>query len=512
MKHQRAKRFTAFLLSGALLTTGFLSAMPALTASAVTEEIKTSGGLEYRYIVKNSTSCILKRISDKNSGWTITSTEDLTIPDKIPGTNYVIKELGYQNEPVLHSKNANQTRVKTIKLPKQVETINYKAFWWEEVPALTDLYVNLNTLKSVNQQTFGSNSALEHLYTYSSSNPIETVGAFENYFGLVTADYTALAGDCFKIKYESMNGKLTLLNAVCVSPYGKKLAYEYATKIAHEYGMDASNLPKKTKLEMVYNYIDSHVRYSVICDKDNNCMNTLKNTPLSMLALHSGVCGGYAYTFQMLCKASGLTVTDSPATSEVVCVSLPEHVVNAVRLSAGEGYYMVDCTAGCFMKKGDPTLQYGNMYCYGINTTNQQVNNTAVPFPVNQLATGAFQSGHSFIKFQSSNLNGVRIEIYNRNNPSTEFTYFTVTPTPAVGSTCKPYEFTKQDTLYQFVPGSSYLGVKVGGQALNMNQNSQNVTIGGRTYRVIFEVRNFDSSQPQTCLNSNYYYFSVAPV
>ena len=521
MKHKSTKRFVAFLLSGAMLATGFAGAMPALHASAATELTTVSNGLKYRYIVKDSTSCVLKRVSDANNDWSLTTKSSVTIPDKIPGTNYVIKELGHENQAIIHSNNASQTRVSTLQLPKQVEKINNKALWDTEVPVLSELYVNLNSLKNCSENAFGSNCYVQNLYAYDSSKgsyvSTRTVANFEKYYGVVNAQYTALAGDLFRINSSALDGKLTFLNAIAVSPYSKRVGYEYAQKIAQTNGFNSTSVSKQLKLQMIYDYLVSHERYSAIYDTAGNRMGAMSGSALSALALNSGVCGSFAHAFEMLCRASGFNISDNPATSEVVCVGVPGHALNAVRLSASDGYYIIDCTAGhdcpVFMRtKGYQNVQFNNMYCYGTSTTINQVNSNAVPFSASMLSGNEFLSGNSFVKIINNAGGGLKVEVYDKNNTSRKFINYNAVIKPAVGSTCTLSQIADMGTLPQYISSYCYFAVRIGGVVLDLSKNTQVITTGGRQYRVTFETRNFGNGQQQVCSNSNYYFLSITPV
>ena len=517
MKHKSAKRFTAFLLSGAMLATGFAGAMPALHASAATELTTVSNGLKYRYIVKDSTSCVLKRVSDANNDWSLTTKSSVTIPDKIPGTNYVIKELGDQGQAIIHSNNSSQTRVSSITLPKQVEKINYKALWETEVPNLSTLKINLNTVKNCNADAFGS-SNIQNVYAYDTTSSqyvtTGTTAGFEKYYGLVGADYIACEGDIFKVKSASMNGKLRFLNAISPSRYAKKLGYEYAKKIAATYGFDKTNISKQVKLEMIYDYMMSHLRYSRLSDSENNIMSTMCGGSLSTLALNSGVCGGFAHSFEQLCRASGFTVTDNPTTSEVVCVGSPGHAQNAVRLSASEGYYIVDCTKRAditFMrKKGYENVQFTTMYSYGVSSISSEVIN--VPFSASMLSNNDFASGNSFMKVINNAGNGLKVEVLDKNNTNNRFINFNAYTKPAVGATCKLSQIAIQNPLPQFISSYSYFKIRIGGTDVNLTQNPQTVTVNGRQYTVRLETKDFGNGQPQVCSCPNYYQLTITPV
>ena len=218
----------------------------------------------------------------------------------------------------------------------------------------------------------------------------------------------------------------------------------------------------------------------------------------------------------MLCRASGFTITDNPSASEVVCVGVPGHALNAVRLSASEGYYIIDCVAKrddpVFMRtKGYENVQFSNMYCYGTSTTLNQVDSNAVPFSASMLSDNQFRGCNSFVKVINNAGGNLKVEVYDTNNTSCKFINYNAVIKPAVGSTCTLSQIANQSTLPQYLSGSCYFAVRIGGEVLDLSQKTQTVTSGGKTYNVAFETRNFGSGQKQVCANSDYYYLSITP-
>ena len=518
MKHKSVKKITSLLLSGALLAMGTAGIMPAIHASAASNEkvvTDSSTGLKYRYIVNGTNTCILKRVSDNGSDWSMTKHSAVTIPDKIPTTNYTITELGADNEAIIHSSSTGSGNIKltTLTLPKTAAKINSQALYNTEIPELYTLKLNLNNLTECKSNAMGTNGKLHTVMAYNGSgySTTNTVGGFNQYYGLASAEYQAMTGDCFKLKNASLNGRLSFLNAVSVTPYCKLVGYEFAKKIAHDNGFDSASLSKQKKLEMVYNYICSHVRYSALYNTQNEYMGDLRGTALSALALNSGVCGSFAHSFEQLSRASGLTVGSTPGTSDVICVGLPGHAANAVRLSASEGYYMVDCTARNFMMTGyykDPSqASLLSAYVYGIDTTLSEVNQTQTSFSPSQLAGPDFCPGNSFIKIVNNASTNIDIEVYDKNNNAASFIKYTAHPTPAVGSTCYSQNFNVTTDQPLYVSSYVYFGVKVGGVNINMNGTVQNVTINGQTYKVQFRTLNYAQTgmTPKSAYTDDYY-------
>lgn len=177
---------------------------------------------------------------------------------------------------------------------------------------------------------------------------------------------------------------------------------------------------------------------------------------------------------------------------------------------------MIDCTAcrtdPCFMKRGNPNQQYGNIYNYGLTTSRSEHLNNGIPVPVNQFATQPFASGHCYMKIINNAGNNLKVEIYDKNKTTCKFVNYNAVFKPVPGTTCKISQFADQETLPQYISGYCYFAIKIGGVVINPNLTLQTITTGGRQYRVRFETRNFGGDQPQACANSNYYFLSITPV
>ena len=174
MKHKSVKKITSLLLSGALLAMGTAGIMPAIHASAASNEkvvTDSSTGLKYRYIVNGTNTCILKRVSDNGSDWSMTKHSAVTIPDKIPTTNYTITELGADNEAIIHSSSTGSGNIKltTLTLPKTAAKINSQALYNTEIPELYTLKLHLNNLTECKSNAMGTNGKLHTVMAYNGS-------------------------------------------------------------------------------------------------------------------------------------------------------------------------------------------------------------------------------------------------------------------------------------------------------------------------------------------------------
>ena len=211
--------------------------------------------LKYRGHITGPNSCALWAVSDhykNDDDWSLTKTKTLELPDKFQGTDYVITELGDQEEPVFFSYDTDQICLETVFLPKQTEIIRENALAYYTAPQLTQVYINLSSLKSCSEDAFYYGSPLHDVYVYDEASDtytdIETIADFEQCFGLLHTEFTAIPDglDLFRLKDASQNGRLTFLNAICSTPFGSRLAHEYAKKIASENSFDAPRLSKQT--------------------------------------------------------------------------------------------------------------------------------------------------------------------------------------------------------------------------------------------------------------------------
>ena len=541
MKHKSVKKITSLLLSGALLAMGTAGIMPAMHASAATADpsyvTDNAAKLRYYYeIIPGTNNCKLERITDLNGTWSLTTKTAITIPSTITVKNgntsstYTVTELGgFQNQAVIHSNNPDHTRVATLTIPNTVKRINRQAFIDYEVPALTTLKINVGALNYCAPDAFGRNCNLTSIKIYNpSSNAYNintnTKSSFENYYGaLLTTTYKACNGDLFKLNNSSLANKLTFLGAVSTSPYYKQVAYEYAQKIAQDNGFTATNISVQKKLEMIYNYMKTNVRYSYILDTENERTTAFGASPLGVLAFHSGICEGIAYGFEYLCRASGINVTNSASTSSVLDVSLPAHLANAFRFSSNQGYYMIDCTTSSFMTTmGYETAGFSDAYVNDKNTLNH--NRSTIPFSYSNLNSANFCEGNSYFKIETQINDSMDVEIYDKNNPNCKFTKFIAKPKNVIGQSYKPEQFagtSEYNPNYnpptefpQYVSSYVYFGIKVGGVVINTTSgSSQNITVNGHTYKVQFQTRNYAQTgvAPRSAY-SDYYYLSITRI
>ena len=532
MKHISQTRITAFIMTGVLLTSGITGAFPALTAQAAgsTDEITIDlvNHLRYRYVITGTNKCVLRRVSDEN-GTKITNRTNLELPDKIPGSNYEICELGYNGEAIM-----NSSSVKSVQLPNCVKRINNNALYNGEIPNLKTLRLNLKGLDYCDASAFGHYSELKNIFAYNKKtcgyDNLGTISNFEKYYSLVyqyddngnllknaagNPLYTqyqcttnegndSYLGKVFRLTDENLTGEATFLNAVDNTPYCKNLGYQYAIKIVSDNGFDAPDLTKQQVLEMIYNYLRTHERYSRIRTAESETLSGLMGTSLSALALNSGVCGSFAHSFEQLCRATGKFTFGSTASgSDVVCVGMPDHVVNAVRLSPNQGYYIIDAsqfpnTAHFMQTVNYRTTEFTSAYLYGTSYSEDEVQKTAFNFTTGMLANQSYCGGDCFMQIANQGIAGLKVEVYYTNHPSRKYINYTGHATPNVTSSANVSTFSDLNTLPQFIPSTCYFTIKVGGKVIStsaqMHGKEQKVTVGNKTYNVVYNVLTYAST------------------
>lgn len=493
-------------------------------AATLTEKSVTVGDLTYRVYLKNSSDCILRTVYTKNNANKyLTNKTTLTLPDtlKIDNKYYRITELGYNGEAIIHNHTADSSKLNSLRLPTCVEKINSKAIYDSELSKLNTLELNLKNLNYIDTYAFGSSTKITDLKVLSNSGEYistNNIYDFERYLkatsAVVTPYRTETDVDLFILcqsPYDqgnsfcnNQNAALMLLDALAYSPYSLNLAYDYAVQIAEENKFTDRSLSKQVKLELIWNYLKTSARYSALYSTQGYRLDELKRGPLGALALHSGTCRSLAIAFEMLCRASGLNVTDNPATSDVVTIGVPGHAFNAVRLSASEGYYIVDCTTdGVFMK----TEGYKNNYgmTARISYTSAGTESQSIQFAPSKLASKSFCEGNSFVRVDNNSNDTLSVQIYDSNKPSCKFINYFTNPTTKKGVKYDLDEIVKTENKWLYVSSYSYFTVKVGGQTINTNGTPQTVTIGGVKYKIAFKTLNYGAQQEQASAYQNYY-------
>ncbi|MCQ2469346.1 MAG: transglutaminase-like domain-containing protein, partial [Ruminococcus sp.] len=477
---------------------------------SVTDE---ATALTYWYVPTSKTTCTLRRITNKGDSWSLNGVTSVTIPDKIPTTNYVITEIGYAKEAIIHSKVLDKT-VTAITLPSTLKRINHRAMYCTELPHLSTVSLYLDSLEYCAPDVFGGNKNwVQHINVYDSTVKkfvaVDTVEKIEKYFDIVyhiDADgnkvptiYTATdkcspeMTDCsFQLKDSSFDAKLQFVNALYGSPYCIAMASKYAQKIAAENNFTSSEFSAHTKLMMIYNYIHSHARYSRLYSTDNMAMDGLFGTSFGVLGAHSGVCGALSYAYESLCRASGLNVTDSPYDSDVMYAEFPGHAVAVVRLSPEDGYYVTDLADCQFMKgKCDGFVNLHGVGLYGTGEPG------FVPTAVNRdatydiLSTNEYCPGYTLVKIKTETDHGLRVEGYNANKTNEKYFDYIAQPRTVLYQDYSCDDLCITDEIVLYVESDCDKTFRIGGVELDPKLEQQTVQVGTNKYQVTQKILDF---------------------
>lgn len=360
--------------------------VPAFTAhgEVIADDMSEAriGDLTFRYVpdMPRKGECTLTSVSDSSDKLTIAKHAALEIPEKLGG--YTVTALGADSEPIALNSEDEKVSLTTIKLPHSIREIHPYALNEDYITSLDTLYIDFTNLEKVGRYSFGFHPRLSEVCVY---DPIDeayypTSDDIDKFRELVSIEGVKFSlipnkSNCYMLaesEYEAnpnLNGKLEFLDELGQSQYEYIVAQMYAKEIVEKYGFDGPSLSRVQKMEKITNFIRTNTRYSVLYTysndpKDAVRLDNLKNSPVSAIAFHSAVCGGLAYEFDML---SRISIGDEIATRDrdLLCVWIPGHVVNAVRLEHSDdnrGYYVVDNTLTVFMQcAGDAASHYDDV-------------------------------------------------------------------------------------------------------------------------------------------------------
>ncbi len=499
----------------------FQNADYSITVSAASEAgvityVNSKEKLGYMFVPhSDGKTCTLYRIYDNISGntWRINSKNSLTIPstlkDNATGKTYTVTELGYENQSIFHNYNDSKVLVSTLTLPSTVKKINRLAIFESEAVGLKTLNINLDALEYCSSEAFGATPII-NLNVYNSSNgkykSVSNVSSFESAFSsVINADYVSVNSTddgIFKPVSSAIDGKLTFLNAIIDLPYTKRMGYEYAKKIVADYNINAASSAQQ-KYEMIYNYLTTHNRYSGLYTTFGERMLALQNSSLSNLALHSGVCGSYAYAFEQLCTASDVSA---------LCIWLPQHVANVVSLD-GQSYYVIDCTGNVFMRgsgEGAYSSVIDSAFSYGIDTTPNEVSTTTRKV---NISSAKYCDSFSYAIIKDMTNSNFEISLYDKNNTGKKYVnYTTRSDIPKNGTKTKLNSLVPTKDVAQYIDSHTYynLSIKKGNTTFKLNNvfhgnKNSAFTIDGVKYNCCVETLDYSSDVSPHSSYKNYF-------
>ena len=328
------------------------------------------GDLTFSYIpdLPGKGECTLAFVSESSDNVKISNHDTLIIPEKLG--SYTVTALGYDYNSI--TRNAENAKVKltTVKLPHSIREIHAYSLHEDRIPHLDTIYIDFAELEQVERYSFGYTPNLSEVCVYDAVDEAyyptsDDIVKFRELVSIEGVKFSAipdipngymLAESEYR-REPGLNGRLEFLNELGQSRYEYIVAQMYAEEITKKYGFDDPALSKVQKMEKITNFIRANTRYSLLytynaSPEKATKLENLKNSPTSAIAFHSAVCGGLAYEFDIL---SRISIGDETATRDrdLLCVWLPGHVVNAVRVEHtddNKGYYVVDNTMAVFMQ------------------------------------------------------------------------------------------------------------------------------------------------------------------
>lgn len=339
----------------------------------------TVGDFTFRYIpdLPRKGECTLASASDSSDNITISNHDTLEIPEKLG--SYTVTALGSDSNSITRNTENAKVRLTTIKLPHSIREIHAYSLHDDYITALDTLFIDFTNLEQVERCSFGFTPKLSEVCVYDAADDAyyptsDDIDRFRELVSIEGVKFTAIPDEpnCYMLaeseyrREPGLNGRLEFLNDLGQSRYEYIVALMYAEEIIKKYGFDDPSLSKIQKLEKITNFIRGNTRYSVLYTynadpEQSKRLENLKNSPTSAIAFHSAVCGGLAYEFDMLSRIS-IGGETADVYRDLLCVWLPGHVVNAVRVDHSDdnrGYYVVDNTLTVFMQcAGDAASHY----------------------------------------------------------------------------------------------------------------------------------------------------------
>lgn len=520
----------ASLSIAAALFVQFNAFVPVPTVSAAGEET-VIGDLTYLYVPNSPSNgeCTILSIYDDEDKH-VSQHDTVIIPESIG--DYTVTAIGDDTQGVIISRKTDETPVTTIKLPNSIKEIHKRALVDADLPCLTDLYVNVNDLEEVGVDTFGLYTRLTEVYAYDKEDEVyyatsDDLDKFKELLGICDIRFTPMEGkdSCFMIckeDYENnkcVNGRLEFINEAACSPYTRKIGYLYAEEAIEKQGIKDTRLNNLEKMEKIVNFMRGNTRYSVLYpynEDQSKCreMMNLSGSAMSTIGFHSGVCGGLAHGFEDLCRAAmGHEIVDEK--QDVLCVGVPGHSLNAVRLDHNsETYYMVDNTnAGFLQGVGKSCVgEYGGKgsnfkytgYIYGVfgsiaesDASNHDIYVTDDP--------NLFYDGYSYVYFRDETNGALHIEMGDKNDVKNNFIDFTSYPLTSPNLYLEQMPLTKcgegqgDGGLNFYIEPNMYYGMKISnskGEAEFSADGEHEFTLGDVKYVCSVNVRDYKTETP----------------
>lgn len=360
----------------------------------------SSNGVNYTYETNNNKITITKVTLDS----TVSSNATIVIPQTINGNSVI---------SIGNSAFQNCSKIGTLKLPMSMESIGDSSF--QACTNMNTIYIP-KTIKSVAGSAFGPTTKVTTLYIRNSENSSKKIQNGTDIKNLISNVMIKGNGQLDQFITCTSNGTITrygmfeLIDSLAYSPFLENIYSSYATEIVNS--IIPSNTSDIEKMQIIYNYVLSTVRYSKIFSGTNdNCLNNTHQKALGGLMCYSGVCASEADTIYYLGKAAGL---------DVKTLGVPGHRLNLFSPSGTSLYYYIDITANTFCS---------GYSLYGSDSELSNTKVTATDGSICQIASNHYGST-ILVQIKNNKNTNFNISLTDANNSSKNFCkYLAVSPT-----------------------------------------------------------------------------------
>ena len=416
MKKACAIMLTGSLLLGSTAIEPFSSAfIPALTASAAqTSYTYTENGVTFTYTVSNRIATIT-RIDLAN---TCSNSFYLYVPSMLNG--YPVRRI------VKRAVKNNGAKIVSLTIPRNVLYIEDYAFDSKTCKNLKSVTLH-DSIQKIETSTFGETQTITSAYVMCSDGKKLTINrsAIENIAGNLTL--TGKNNDMDRFYTCTSSGTLqadpmtVIINSLSNSPLVNNICKSKALSIIHS--LTPSNATEVEKMQAIYNYVVTTVRYSKITYSSGEPYVGLNQRPVGTFFFNSGVCAGMAQAVLYLSEAAKL---------DVKYISTSSHAWNLFKPSDKTKYYIVDTTACKF--------------CIGGGATTSQTYN-GVTYPLAE----TFLGNTILVKVMNNSSRKFNVYLADRNKPTYPYcSYSASSPDDNQILSCAQLKKNKEKKLYMY--------------------------------------------------------------
>ena len=265
--------------------------------------------------------------------------QKVTVPSKINGADVV----SIDARAFGTSSGNNCMYVSELVLPNTLQTIGDKALQGcTNMSIVTVPY----SIAKVAGSAFGPNTKIEHLWLLKDSGERESISTGSQIKELIKDMHVTYLNIAEVKGFVTCNDKgaftrygiLELLDSLTYSPLFTRIYQDYSSELVSTL-LPTSYTSDIEKMQILYNYIVTHVRYGEMFSGSSSAeldpLNNIHQKAFGALFCNSGVCASKADALYYLGKAAGL---------EIRTINVPKHRLNVFSPAGSNKYYYVDPT------------------------------------------------------------------------------------------------------------------------------------------------------------------------